>query len=109
MKITWKIERLDCIPNLDGVKNYAVTAYWRANAEDGDHHASVYGTCSFQVPEQAPDTYTPFDKLTEDMVLGWVWMSGVDKDSAEATLAAQIETQKNPPVVAPPLPWAVRG
>ena len=41
-------------------------------------------------------------------VQGIEWGLGpLDKAAAEASLAAQIETQKNPPVVAPPLPWAV--
>jgi hypothetical protein len=39
-------------------------------------------------------------------VLGWVWANGVDKDATEAAVEGQIEAQKNPPVVSPPLPWA---
>jgi hypothetical protein len=29
----------------------------------------------------------------------------VDKDATEAAVEQQIEAQKNPPVVSPPLPW----
>jgi hypothetical protein len=43
--------------------------------------------------------------LTQDQVLGWVWANGVDKDATEAAVEGQIEAQKNPPVVSPPLPW----
>jgi hypothetical protein len=39
--------------------------------------------------------------------LGWVWANGVDKAATEAAVEGQIEAQKNPPIVAPPLPWAV--
>jgi hypothetical protein len=43
--------------------------------------------------------------LTKEQVLGWIWASGVDKDATEAAVAQQIENQKNPPIVYPPLPW----
>jgi hypothetical protein len=38
-------------------------------------------------------------------VLDWCWASGVDKDAIEASLAQNIELQKNP-VIATGTPWA---
>lgn len=105
MAITWLIERLDCVPQTPEGADYVVTAYWRANAEDDDYYATSYGTCGFPVV-QGP-SFTPYADLTEDQVLDWVWQNGVDKDATEANLDAQIEAQRNPPVVSPPLPWAV--
>jgi hypothetical protein len=46
-----------------------------------------------------------FADLTEAQVCDWIWANGVDKDEIEANLNQQIATQKNPPVVTPPLPW----
>ena len=43
-------------------------------------------------------------KLAVQEVLGWCWASGVDKDAVEASLAAQIDLQKNP-VTAAGVPW----
>ena len=43
--------------------------------------------------------------MGEGAVLGWIWTSGVGKQATEAALAAQIEAQKNPPVVSG-LPWS---
>ena len=37
-------------------------------------------------------------------VLDWCWASGVDKDAVEASLASQIEAQKNP-VSSSGTPW----
>ena len=37
-------------------------------------------------------------------VLDWIWANGVDKDTTEEGLAAQIEAQKNP-VTAAGVPW----
>lgn len=52
------------------------------------------------------DPFTPYDQLTQDQVLGWCWANGVDKDAVEAQVSSQLEEMLNPPVVAPPLPWA---
>lgn len=102
--ITWLIERLDCVPQTAEGADYVVTAYWRCNGVDGAYNGTVYSTTSFPVV-QGP-SFTPYADLTEAQVLGWVWANGVDKDATEAAVEGQIEAQKNPPVVAPKLPWA---
>ena len=94
--ITWNISQLDRQTS-DG---FVTTAHWQANATDGDYSASVYGTCSW-----SEGTATiPYASLTQETVLGWIWANGVDKDAVEASLAAQIELQKNP-VTATGVPW----
>ena len=96
--VTWTIGSLERRV-ADG---FVTTAHWRATATDGEFSGSVYGTSSWG--EDAELT-TPYESLTEQDVLGWCWANGVDKDAAEASLAAQIEAQKNP-VTANGLPWA---
>jgi hypothetical protein len=59
------------------------------------------------VPFQKDKSFTPYADLTLDQVLGWVWANGVDKTATEAAVEGQIEAQKNPPIVSPPLPWSV--
>lgn len=103
MTICWIIEEpLIVAPSRDGFDNVVITANWRLNAKDGDHSGTCYGTASFEAPSQP---FTPFDDLTKDQVLGWVWHSGVDKASIEQNVADQIERLKNPPTVSLPLPW----
>jgi hypothetical protein len=82
MSTTWTISQLDRQTS-DG---FVTTAHWQATAVDGEHSASVYAT------------------LTQETVLGWIWANGVDKDAVEASLAAQIEAQKNP-TTATGVPW----
>lgn len=94
--ITWKISAMDRRTS-DG---FVTTAHWICSGVDGDFSASVYATCSWA--EGQPTI--PYDSLTEQQVLGWVWASGVDKDATEAAVAAQLEAQKNP-VSATGLPW----
>ena len=79
-----------------------ITAGWRCTGTDGAYSGTVYSTCSFT---QEGDTFTPYADLTQEQVLGWCWAAGVNKEATEAAVAGQIENQKNPPVIQPPLPW----
>ena len=92
---TWTIETLDR-KTADG---FVTTAHWRATAVDGEHSATVYSTCSWSDDK----VVIPYDQLTQETVLGWVWES-VDKDATETNLAAQIEALKNP-TTAKGVPW----
>jgi len=94
--ITWKITQLDRLTS-DG---FITTAHWTATAVDGDYTASVYSTCGFATAEPS----IPYANVTEAEVLTWIWANGVDKDATEASLAAQIESQKNPTTVVG-VPW----
>ena len=95
--VNWKISQTD----YDVATGFIFCAHWTATAVDGDYTASVYSTCSF-----APATPSiPYNSVTEQEVLNWCWGNGVDKTAVEASLAAQIELQKNP-VVATGTPWA---
>jgi hypothetical protein len=94
MTTTWTISQLDR-KTADG---FVTTAHWRCDAVDGDFSASSYGTCGFD-----GELTTPYADLTEAQVLEWVWQT-VDKDATEASIASQIEAQKNP-VSATGVPW----
>ena len=102
--ITWNISQLDCLPQSAEGADYVVTAHWQCNGVDGAYYGSSYGTCSFTVVQG--EAFTPYANLTQDQVLGWCWANGVDKAATEASVQQQIDNQINPPIVAPPLPWA---
>ena len=96
MTTTWTISQLDR-KTADG---FVTTAHWQATAVDGEHTASIYSTASW-----ADGTVnTPYENLTPETVLGWVWANGVDKTATEAALAANIALQKAP-VTASGTPW----
>jgi hypothetical protein len=99
----WQIEQLNCYPQAEGQTDVVFTVHWRLTGTDGTYSGSVYSTCGVTYVAGAP--YTPYADLTQDQVLGWIWASGVDKDSAEAAVQTQIDNQINPPVVSPQLPW----
>ena len=92
----WQIVQTDYLVS-DG---FITTAHWTVNTVDGDYTASSYGTCGFAAATPA----IPYASVTEQEVLDWCWANGVDKDAIEASLAANIELQKNP-VTATGVPW----
>jgi hypothetical protein len=87
---TWTISTLERELSDGGV----VVAHWRATAVDGDFSASNYGTVGF-TPDPSSADWVAYDSITEEMALDWCWADGVDKDAIEASLAAQIEADKN--------------
>ena len=78
MTTTWTITQLDRKTE-DG---FVTTAHWT---------------------EGSPEV--PYEDLTQEQVLAWVWASGVDKDAVEAAVQAIIDEQKAPKIKQG-LPWA---
>jgi len=101
---TWTVSAIDCYPQADGETNVVFNVHWTLVGTQDAYNGSVYSTCGVPAPT---GTFTPFADLTQDQVLGWIWANGVDKDSAEAAVQAQIDAQITPTVVQPALPWAV--
>jgi hypothetical protein len=97
MNFTWNVVQMDRLTS-DG---FVVTVHYTVNAVDGDYTASIYGTVGYT--EKPDEQYIPYADLTEVEVVGWVQES-LGKDTVEASLAAQIEAQKNP-VQETGLPW----
>ena len=108
--INWIIERLLVKPTEGTLTDVVITADWRCNGTEttgsGDteqtYSGTCYGSCSFAPPT---GSFTPYNELTEQQVLGWCFANGVDQAAIEANVTAQIEAQINPPVVVLPLPW----
>jgi hypothetical protein len=107
MTTIWTITAMDAYPHAQGEADVVFNVHWTCagtQEQDGKtYSASVYSTCQV---EFTGGTYTPYESLTQDQVLGWIWNSGVDKDATEAAVQSQIDGQINPTVVTPPLPWA---
>jgi len=105
MNISWIIERLLVKPTEGDKTDVVITADWRCNGSQDQYSGTCYGSASFAPPS---GNFTPYPDLTEQQVLGWCYANGVDQAAIEANVSAQIADQINPPVIAPPLPWAVQ-
>jgi hypothetical protein len=103
--LSWIIERLLVKPTEGSNPNVVITADWRCNGTQDQYSGTCYGSCSFAPPS---GSFTPYPDLTQDQVLNWCFSNGVDKTSIEANVTQQINDQINPPIIAPPLPWAAQ-
>ena len=95
MNITWTINNLERQAS-DGL---VTVVHWGATASDGDYVASIVNTLQVE----RGDSFTAFDSLTEQDVLGWV-QTALGQDTVEASLQTQIDALKNP-VQEAGLPW----
>ena len=100
----WVVTALNCLPNAPEGQDYVITVHYSCIGTDGTYNASVYSTCSLPVVQG--ETFIPYQDLTLETVLGWIWANGVDKAATEAAVQTRIENLINPPVVTLPIPWS---
>lgn len=99
--MNWNIITLDVKPTDGEYSNVVLTAHWDCELTEDEHTVRTYSSTSFTSPS---GSFTSFDELTHEQVLGWVW-DQVDKDEIESGLTNKLERKKNPPTVRPKLPW----
>jgi hypothetical protein len=84
--------------------DYVVNVLWTVTGVDGEYTASIGGNTQFD-SSQAPETFIPYDQLTQEQVIGWIPANQID--SAQACVQGQIDSMITPPVSPEntPLPW----
>ena len=80
-------------PNFEtNSENVVKTIHWRYTAVDGEHSASMYGSC-------AGSEGMDFDAMTKDTAIACVVENNSSEEEMQSNLSAQIESQKNPATV----------
>ena len=99
----WNIVALDTIPSQNELTKIISTIHCEklATSDDG-FNARWYGTVSVAPPN--PASFIPYEEITEEMLIEWVKLSA-STDGVDEKLTAEIELQRNPPIVRLPLPW----
>lgn len=102
----WDIAQLERhLPDGNTCPDGAVyTVHWTASLEEDGESASVYGSVGLGAPD--PDNFVPFDQLTKDEVLNWLFEAlGVDQVvGIQESLHNQIQAKINP-TSATGVPW----
>jgi hypothetical protein len=103
---TWVISQLDTAPSEEGLTDVVKTIHWRYQAtetvDEKTYNADIYGSMACATPSETD--FTAYPDLTEAKVIEWL-EAELDVEALGASLDAQIEAQKNPPIVNKPLPW----
>lgn len=102
---TWGFPVLGVVFNEDSLQNVIQTVNWTYTATEDTYIASCYGSLTLGPPN--PASFTPYDQVTEDMVISWTEEAlGAEQVAAmQQSLAGQIEAQKNPTSGNLPPPW----
>ena len=73
----------------DGITDAVVQTYWKCTGTDADGNSGTFsGATPFDLNTIDPDNFTPYESLTEEMVLGWV-------EAAAASYMDHIDEQIN--------------
>jgi hypothetical protein len=91
----WSISEMERVK----ATGFVNIVHYNVTKVDGEFSASVYGTINF--PADTPET--PYASLTKAQVIEWV-KDKLGEETVEASLAAQIESKKNP-TTATGVPW----
>ena len=107
--ITWRVGTMECYPTYEQNTDVVFTVHWDCVGSETVNNITyggrVYGATG--VTFHSGSDFTPYNQLTQDQVLGWIWDSmGTDqKNNYETSVQTQINNQITPPVVILPLPW----
>ena len=103
-QFSWSIDAMYTVDTPD--PGFVCNVLWTLTGVDGQYTASIGGNSQFTVQE---GTFTPYDQLTQEQVIGWVQNSlGADGiANFEANVQGQINSMITPPVSPQntPLPW----
>jgi len=101
----WNFVGIKVKPVAESLENVVVSYEWRRGLQDGEHYVDVYGSLSLENPD--PDNFTDFENLSKQDFINWTVAALTQEtvDNYDASLAAQMEMIKNPPVVTKPAPW----
>ena len=77
-----------------------VTVHFTVQKEAESQYARV------NLPEANEENYTPYEELTEEMVLSWITET---PEHERAVFLVNKRLQEKAEIVEPPLPWGVEG
>ena len=107
MQTNWVISAMDCKVQENGLSNVVTNVHWRFQGtevhEGKTYAAEEYGATAVGTPD--PLTFTPFEELTKEQVVGWLEET-LDVEAMTARLEANIDLQINPVVQTLPPAWA---
>jgi hypothetical protein len=92
----WNCKTVDVHPQEEGETNVVYNVHWIVTGTEEDYSVNNIGTQVVTVDPETP--FIPFEDLTNEIVVEWTKDAmGKDQvDQIEASIAGQIEDQKNP-------------
>ena len=101
---TWSVLELNTV-NTSVDQNIVVKAIWKKIGTDENGNSGFFMGCtSFDASSVAPNTFVPFNQLTQEIVIGWI--QTVVVGNYEIHVNEQIDAAiAKDAIQDPPLPW----
>jgi hypothetical protein len=96
----WKIGKIT--PSFDDVFNVAWTLVGTREHDGKSFVADTTGSVDITYDT----SFSPFENLSEDQQLQYIFQNGVDGYSAEEIVSKKLFNLISPPIIVPPLPTA---
>lgn len=91
IEYVWRVDGVSKDPSTGAVE----MVHWCCHGnKDGQHNSVEFGATS-HTPDPSSENFTPFDDLTKDQVLSWVY-GLIGKDDIEAVIAKKLENMETP-------------
>jgi hypothetical protein len=105
---TWAVTEMTCYSSYDGESNVVFQVTWKCTgvSDVGGEPVVESLSSSTNISLTQGQPFIPYDQLTEEQVLQWVWDTGPSQAETEASIQTAIDQKANPPVANPSLPWA---
>jgi hypothetical protein len=102
---SWVITQLECHPLSDDKTNIIYNIIWDCcGIQEPENVAQSYrGQTNVTYTSGQP--FTPYDQLTQEQILQWVFDSGINKTEIESSVQSQIDALLLPKQSTPNLPW----
>lgn len=101
----WKIENLQVIPEQAGHTDVVAKVYWKCIASDDNTYDTYWGASYGQMMFSLGDSFTEYQDLTEEQIMGWCVAAGLNKAQIEAGLESGINNRPDVPTEFKKLPW----
>ncbi|NBQ97251.1 MAG: hypothetical protein EBT26_02005 [Microbacteriaceae bacterium] len=98
----WKIIKLECLLNYNNLQNVVLKAYWEYTISQDNEQETISGIKQFTAPSE--DNFIPYENLTEQIVLDWLWKE-ISKQATEELAIKKLNDKINPPIISLSLPW----
>jgi hypothetical protein len=99
--LAWAVNNMTRVVD-DG---FVVVVDWSCTASATGVNGAYYGGQTTYKNDPTESGFIPYDQLTQDIVLGWVYTGlGDQKAEIEATLTAKVQKQLNPTTTTG-VPW----
>lgn len=96
MEYTFKVNRMSATDTTEFQKAVVVVDWVKIGTDENGLTGEYYGINQFDITSISPESFTPYEDLTEEIVIGWIKDKIFDDSYVNRMIDDQIKKKKNP-------------